>query len=74
MLERRKKLVELGLVFLIGILVYSLLFSQKSCGGLLANLEKNQCPPGYVCRLDGSHPDASGTCRFALWAILRKFF
>lgn len=74
MLEGREKLVEIGLVVLIGILVYSVLFSRKSCGGLMANLEKNQCPPGYVCHLSGSYPDASGTCRFAPILILREFF
>lgn len=34
----------------------------RFCGGIAANLPENQCPTGYRCQLDGSHPDASGIC------------
>ncbi|MCL5003971.1 MAG: hypothetical protein M1352_01725 [Patescibacteria group bacterium] len=34
----------------------------KFCGGIGANLSQNQCPSGYRCQLDGSHPDAGGRC------------
>ena len=34
----------------------------KFCGGIAANLPENQCPVGYVCKLDGNYPDASGKC------------
>lgn len=35
---------------------------EKLCGGIAANLPEYQCPFGYTCKLDGSYPDASGTC------------
>lgn len=31
---------------------------NKMCGGI-AN---SSCPKGYMCKLDGFYPDASGTC------------
>lgn len=34
----------------------------KFCGGIAANLPKNQCPTGYKCTLEGNYPDASGKC------------
>lgn len=30
----------------------------KMCGGIAAI----QCPTGFICKLDGSYPDAGGTC------------
>jgi len=57
-----------GLIILIAILLYSLAFSGKQCGGFAANI--NTCPVGYECVLNSQHPDASGTCRFSPIFIL----
>jgi hypothetical protein len=37
-------------------------FNGRFCGGIAANLPENQCPEGYVCKLDGNYPDAGGVC------------
>ncbi len=34
----------------------------KFCGGIAANLPKNQCPAGYTCKMENNYPDASGVC------------
>ena len=34
----------------------------KFCGGITANIPKNQCPKGYKCQLEGNFPDAGGKC------------
>ena len=36
--------------------------SGRFCGGIAANLPENQCPEGYICKLDGNYPDAGGVC------------
>ncbi len=58
-----KRFIIFGLLVLIVILLYSLAFSGKQCGGFAANI--NTCPVGYKCVLNSSYPDNLGTCRFS---------
>ena len=71
-----KGLLILGLVVLIVILLYSLVFSGKQCGGIAANI--NACPVGYECVSSSRYPDASGNCRFSpaftLIELRNKYF
>lgn len=63
-----KRILIFGLLVLIVILIYSLAFSGKQCGGIMANI--NTCPVGYKCMSRSRYPDASGTCRFTPLSIL----
>lgn len=56
----KKLLLIFGVVFVIGVLIYSLKYAGQFCGGIVAF----GCPVGYECKSDGPYPDAGGNCRF----------
>ena len=69
-----KRLLIFGLVILAAILLYSIAFSGRQCGGIAANT----CPTGYGCISSSRYPDASGKCRFSpvftLIELRNKYF
>ena len=71
-----KRLLIFGLAVLAAILLYSIAFSGRQCGGIAANI--NTCPVGYECVSSSRYPDASGNCRFSpiftLIELRNKFF
>lgn len=58
-----KRLLIFGLMVLAAILLYSIAFSGRQCGGIATNI--NTCPVGYQCVSSSKYPDASGNCGFS---------